>query len=101
MRAIIGWPHSRRDGRMSVTQSWAMRHHVDFIAAADKSGGLAGQRKDHGNFGLVAADVSEVANVSLELIPVALVGKSNDGIELFPSHQLAHPRPTPLALQLR
>jgi hypothetical protein len=29
----------------------------------------------------VAADVSEIANVGLKLIPVALIGKTNNGIE--------------------
>ena len=82
---------------MSVTQSWAMLHHSISLLPRTNAVGSPDQRKDHGDFGLMAADMGEVTDVSLELIPVALVGKADDGVELLARHQLTHPRPAPLA----
>jgi hypothetical protein len=38
---------------------------------------------NHGDLGLVAADMSEITDIGLELVPVALVGKSDDGVEIL------------------
>jgi hypothetical protein len=73
---------------------------LDFIAAAHKGGYLAGNRKHHGDFGLVATDMSQIANIGLKLVPMALVRKTNDGIELRLSHELAHSPPAPPTLRV-
>src|SRR4030095_12247121 len=46
------------------------------VAAPNKGGKLAGFWKDDSDRGLVAADMREITNVSLKLIPVALVGQA-------------------------
>ena len=53
------------------------------VAAADEGGHLAGERKYDRDFGLMAADVGQIANVRLKLIPVALIGKTDDRVELL------------------
>ena len=58
----------------------------NLVAATDESCDGAGFRKHHRNFGLVTADVRQVSNVGLKLIPVALIGKADNRIEPLRAH---------------
>ena len=73
---------------------------LDFIAAADKRSDLAGYRKHHRDFRLMAADVSQITSVGLKLIPVALIGKSDNCVDLVSVHELADAGPAALALNM-
>jgi hypothetical protein len=48
----------------------------------------------------MAADVRQVPNVSLKLVPVALVGKTDDCIQPLLAHQLTNLTPAPRTLRL-
>ena len=48
----------------------------------------------------MAADVSQITSVGLKLIPVALIGKSDNCVDLVSAHELADAGPAALALNM-
>jgi hypothetical protein len=85
---------------MSETQSWAIDHHSTSLPPRTKAVTSPDREKDNRRFRLVPADIREVANVGLKLIPVALVGKPYERVELLFPHALAHLAPTPFAFAM-
>ena len=63
------------------------------VTASNKGRHFAGLRKDGSHLGLVAADMREITDVGLKLIPVALVGKADNRVKLVLTHELTHSTP--------